>query len=188
MGRRVGLLAAAIVVALATTGGVALADNVRGDASGNRLTGTAGKDNISGAGGDDDIFGRGGQDRLFGDAGSDDVSGGDGRDRLQGGTGQDDLFGQQGNDFVNAIDLQPNDLVDCGQGDMDVAGIDAFGIFIPVEQTDEVAPNCELLYVGIPFGPVSQESRAGSGPDLSSIDTRAEAEQAEADGLLRQIR
>lgn len=177
MGRRAGLLAAAIMMALATTGGVALADNVQGDASGNRLTGTAGKDNISGAGGGDDIFGRDGQDRLFGDAGNDDVSGGDGRDRLQGGTGQDALFGQQG-----------NDLVDCGQGDMDVAGIDAFGIFIPVEATDEVAPNCELLYVGIPFGPVSQESRAGSGPDLSSFDARAEAEQAEADGLLRQIR
>jgi Ca2+-binding RTX toxin-like protein len=188
MGRRMGLLAAAIMLAVATMGGVALADNVRGDGSGNRLTGTDGKDNISGAGGGDNIFGRGGQDRLFGDAGNDDVSGGDGRDRLQGGTGQDDLFGQQGNDFVNAIDLQPNDLVDCGQGDMDVAGIDAFGIFIPVDETDEVAPNCELLYVGIALGPVSLESRDGSGPNLSSIDTRAEAEQAEADGLLRQIR
>jgi hypothetical protein len=188
MGRRVGLLAAAVMLALVTAGGVALADNVRGDSSGNRLVGTDGKDNIFGNGGNDDILGKGGLDRLFGDAGNDDVSGGPQGDRIQGGTGQDDLFGQQGNDFVNAIDLQTNDSVDCGEGDFDVAGIDG-GFF--QEDTDEVAPNCELLYVRVPIGPgvpLSTEARGGDGPDLSSIDTRQETERAEAEGLLTQIR
>jgi len=140
MGRRVGLLPAAMMLALVTAGGSALALNVRGDSSGNRLVGTDGKDNISGNGGNDDIFGKGARDRLFGDAGNDDVSGGAQGDRIQGGTGQDDLFGQQGNDFVNAIDLQTNDSVDCGQGDFDVAGIDD-GFIGGSEDADEVAPN-----------------------------------------------
>jgi hypothetical protein len=71
---------------------------------------------------------------------------------------------------------------------VEVAGIDALGIFVPVDETDEVAPNRESLYVGIVFGPVSLGSRGGPGPEPSSIDTRAEAEQAEAGGLLRKIR
>ena len=82
------------VVLAATTGGVALADNIDGNGAGNRLVGTDGKDTISGAGGADDIFGKGGQDRLFGDSGNDDIYGGEQGDRLQAGTGQDDLFGQ----------------------------------------------------------------------------------------------
>ena len=191
MGRRVTVLAVAAMLALVAAGGAALADNVRGDGAGNRLVGTDGKDNISGAGGADDIFGKGGQDRLFGDAGNDDVYGGDKGDRIQGGTGQDDLFGQTGNDFVNAIDLQPNDRVDCGEGEFDIAGIDDFTIFSPFEMADEVAPNCEVLYVGVPTGnggPASKGTPSDSGTNLSAIDTRAEAEQAAADGLLRQIR
>lgn len=75
-----------------------------------------------------------------------------------------------------------------------MAGIDDFSIFIPVAGADFVAPNCEVLYVGVPMdnggttGPVGAASREQSGADLSAIDTRAEAERAEADGLLRQIR
>ncbi len=193
MGRRAVVLAVVAVLALVASSGAALADNIQGNGGNNRLVGTDGKDNISGAGGGDDIFGKGGQDRLFGDSGNDDVSGGDQGDRIQGGTGQDDLFGRAGNDFVNAIDLQPNDRVDCGEGEFDIAGIDDFSFFFPVEEADEVAPNCEVLYVGTfdfggTIGPVGAESRDDSGTDLSAIDTRAEAEQAEADGLLRQIR
>jgi Ca2+-binding RTX toxin-like protein len=185
VGRKAVVLAVAAVLALATTGGVALADNIDGNGAGNRLVGTDGKDTISGAGGADDIFGKGGRDRLFGDSGNDDVYGGEQGDRLQVGTGQDDLFGQGGNDFVNAIDGQTNDRVDCGPGDDDIAGIDDFS-FIPDGGADMVAPNCESLYVGVPGG--GSAAQGGAGPDLSSIDTRAEAEQAEADGLLRQIR
>jgi len=178
------------MLALVMAGGAALAENVRGDSSNDRLVGTDGKDNISGNGGNDDIFGKGGLDRLFGDAGNDDISGGAQGDRIQGGTGQDDLFGQQGNDFVNAIDLQTNDSVDCGEGDFDVAGIDG-GFIGENGDADEVAPNCELLYVGVPIGPgvpLGTGARGGDGQDLSSIDTRREAEQAESQGLLRQIR
>ena len=179
------VLALAATLALVVAGGTALADNMQGDAGGNRLVGTDGRDNISGAGGADDISGKGGQDRLFGDSGNDDVYGGDQGDRLQAGMGQDDLFGQQGNDFVNAIDLQTNDRVDCGPGDDDIAGIDDL-FFVPDGGADLVAPNCEQSYVGVPGGIPSAQN--GAGPDLSSIDTRAEAEQAEVDGLLRQIR
>ena len=178
------VLAVAAALALVTASGIALADNMQGNGSANRLAGTDGKDNISGGGGSDHIFGKGGQDRLLGDSGNDRVYGGTQDDRLQGGMGQDRIFGQQGNDFVNAVDLQTNDFVDCGEGDSDVAGIDGF---IFSEDADEVSSNCELLYVGVPVfeGPAAQSA---SGTDLSAIDTLREAEQAEADGLLRQIR
>lgn len=183
MGRRVTVLAVTAMLAMVAASGVALADNVVGDGAGNRLVGTDGKDNISGAGGADDILGKGGQDRLFGDAGNDDVSGGDRGDRLQAGTGQDDLFGQSGNDFLNAIDGQINDSVDCGEGENDVAGIDGFFF---TQDSDDVSPNCEDLYLAIPGG-VGVRSGAPA-TDLSSVDTVEEAERAEADGLLRQIR
>jgi Ca2+-binding RTX toxin-like protein len=183
VGRRAVVLAVAAVLALVVASGAALADNIQGAAGGNRLVGTDGRDNISGAGGADDISGKGGRDRLFGDAGNDDVFGGDQGDRLQAGTGQDDLFGQQGNDFVNAIDGQFNDSVDCGEGENDVAAVD--GVIFGGDG-DEFAPNCERLYFGVPGG--VSTARGAAGTDLSTIDTLEEAERAEAEGLLRQIR
>ena len=102
-------------------------------------------------------------------------------DRLQGGLGQDKLFGQEGNDFANAIDGQTNDFVDCGRGAKDVAAID-----VTENDFDNFARNCERVYIGV--GPFPLRSAAHSGTDLSSIDTLEEAEQAEADGLLKQIR
>ena len=111
------------VLALVATSGAALADGIQGNGGDNRLIGTNDKDNISG---DDDISGKGNRDRLFGDARADDVHGGNGGDRIQGGLAGDDLFGQTGNDFVNAIDGQTNDFVDCGEGEFDIAGIDGF--------------------------------------------------------------
>lgn len=183
--RRTILLLAAIVVSLMVASGLALADDIQGDGGNNRLVGTNGKDTISGAGGNDDIFGKGAQDRLFGDAGNDDVSGGGRGDRLQGGLGKDQLFGQKGNDFANAIDGQTNDFVDCGLGNRDVAGIDIKGEF---EDIDRFARNCERVYVGFGPFPLSRTATAESGTDLSSIDTLQEAEQAEADGLLKQIK
>ena len=185
MGQRVTVLAVATALALVAAGGTALADSLRGDAAGNRLVGTEGRDNISGAGGGDHVFGKGSQDRLFGDSGGDDVHGGDGRDRLQGSLGQDDLYGQAGNDFVNAIDGQVNDSVDCGEGENDVAGIDGFFFG---QDSDQIAENCENLYLAIPGGVGVQVGGEGATTDLSYIDTVEEAEQAEADGLLSQIR
>jgi Ca2+-binding RTX toxin-like protein len=186
MGRRALVLAVAAVLALVAASGVALADNIHGNGGDNRLVGTDGRDTISGGSGYDDIYGKDRQDRLFGDTGKDDVYGGDRGDRLQGGLGADDLFGQAGNDFVNAIDGQTNDRVDCGEGENDIAGIDDFTIFDPSGEADEVAPNCENLYLAIPGG----VGVRGGAPatDLSSVDTVEEAERAEADGLLRQIR
>ena len=184
--RRVMLLAAAMAFALAMVSGAALADNIQGNGGNNRLVGTNGKDTISGSGGNDDIFGKGGQDRLFGDAGNDDVYGGGKGDRLQGGLGRDDLFGQQGNDFANAIDGQVNDRVNCGRGANDIAGIDDFDFAFGSGGADQVAQNCEFLYVPVPiFDP---NARAASSSDLSAIDTVEEAEAAEAEGLLKQIR
>ena len=186
--RRAMLLAAAMAFALAMAGGVALADNIEGNGGNNRLVGTNGKDTISGAGSNDDIFGKGGQDRLYGDSGNDDVSGGGEADWLQGGLGDDDLFGQGGNDFANAIDGQTNDRVDCGKGAEDVAGIDApTGALDP---SDPFADNCEFLYFAVGPVPIKPEGAraASSGTDLSAIDTREEAEAAEAEGLLEQIR
>lgn len=187
MGRRAAVLAVAAVLALVTMSGVALADNMQGNGGNNRLVGTNGKDTISGGGGNDNVFGRGGQDRLLGDAGNDDVYGGKGDDRLQSGLGQDELFGQQGNDFVNVIDGQPNDFVDCGSGEFDVAGVDAF-FFGEDSESDEISPNCDAIYAGVPIWWMVGTERSGPGMDLSAIDTLKEAEQAEADGLLKQIR
>ena len=183
MGRRTVVLAVAAVLALVATSGTALAANIQGNGGDNRLVGTDGRDTISGGSGYDDIFGKGRQDRLFGDTGRDDVHGGDGRDRLQGGLGQDELYGQAGNDFVNAIDGQVNDFVDCGEGENDVAGIDGFFFG---QDSDQIAENCENLYLAIPGGVGVQVG--GDTADLSYIDTVEEAEKAEADGLLRQIR
>ena len=157
--------------------------------SGEALVGTTGKDAISGGGGDDSIFGRGGADRLFGDSGADDVHGGKGNDRLQTGLGTDALFGNTGTDFVNAIDEQTNDFVDCGEGEGDVAGIDFAGFLGPIEDADTIGSGCEAVYIAIgPFGPAGAEAQSNSGTDLSAIDTVKEAEQAEAEGLLKQIR
>ena len=183
--RRVMLLAAAMAFALAMVSGAALADNIEGDGGNDRLVGTNGKDTISGAGGNDDIFGKGGSDRLFGDSGNDDVYGGGKSDTLQGGLGKDELFGQEGFDIANALDGQANDRVNCGRG-FDVAAIDDFEIAFqdPGAPADQVSQNCEVLYVGVVIG----NQAAASSVDLSAIDTREEAEAAEADGLLKQIK
>ena len=159
--RRTVLLLAVMALAMVAASGVALANNIEGNGADNRLVGTNGKDTISG-GGDDDVFGRGGADRLFGDA---------------------------GDDFANAIDGQTNDRIDCGPGAGDVAGVDLMAGIV-----DRFSASCEFVYYGgtrppspppPPFAPTAQ---GGSDTDLSAIDTRAEAEQAEADGFLMQIR
>ena len=187
--RRTALLVAVMALAVVAASGVALANNIEGNGANNRLVGTNGKDSISGGGGADSIFGRGGSDRLFGDSGNDDVHGGKGDDRLQVGLGQDDLFGDAGDDFANAIDGQTNDRVDCGPGVEDVAGVDLLAGVV-----DRFSANCEFVYYGStrppspPPPPFGATARGESGTDLSAIDTHAEAEQAEADGLLRQIR
>jgi hypothetical protein len=187
--RRASLLLAVLALALVVASGVALAATINGNEGNNRLVGTKGKDNISGGGGNDDIFGKGGRDRLFGDSGNDAVLGGSKGDRFQGGLGQDRLFGQGGNDFANAIDKQINDRINCGTGNRDVAGFDDRDNRFGNGNEDQVAQNCELWYVA--FGGVIRAAATGTSDseiDLSRIDTIEEAEAAEADGLLKQIR
>jgi hypothetical protein len=183
--RRVMLLVALVALAMVVASGVALADTINGGGGNNHLVGTNGKDNISSGSGSDDIFGKGAEDRLFGDSGNDDVYGGDQGDRLQGGLGRDDLFGQRGNDFVNAIDGQANDSVDCGKGANDVAGVD--DLFQVGGGADNVSEDCETLYIPILTCPCPDARSSGTGADLSEISSVKEAEKALDDGLLRKV-
>lgn len=186
MRRRAAMLAALVTLAMVAASGVALADSISGNASNERLAGTNGKDHISGAGGNDDLFGKGGADRLFGDGGNDDVFGGDRGDALQGGLGADDLFGQKGRDFVNAIDGQANDSVDCGPG-FDVAGFDDLSQ-VNRGADDVDLESCEIVYVPVIGGfPTSQSLESGSQTALRNITTVEQAEQAVDDGLLRKV-
>jgi hypothetical protein len=178
------LLVALVTLAMVAASGVALADNISGGSGNNHLVGTDGKDNISGAGGNDDIYGKGDDDRLFGDSDDDNVFGGKGGDALQSGLGKDDLFGQRGRDFVNAIDGQANDSVDCGRGE-DLAGIDMLSQVGGGD--DDVSEDCETLYVPILTCPCPDARSAGTRADLSNITSVKEAEQAVDDGLLRKV-
>jgi Ca2+-binding RTX toxin-like protein len=188
--RRVILLVVVMAATLVVASGLALADIIVGDGGDNHLVGTNGNDDISGAAGNDDIFGLGGQDRLFGDSGHDEVRGGNGADRLHAGLGNDRLLGQDGKDFANAIDKQVNDVVICGPGKQDVAGFDDRDDLFGSGNEDRVSESCEFWYVafGGVIGPVSSARASDSAIDLSSIDTHEEAEQAEAAGLLKQVK
>jgi hypothetical protein len=183
MRRRATMLVAMVALAMVVGSGVALADSIAGDGGNNRLVGTPGKDVISGAGGNDDISGKRADDRLLGDAGNDDVFGGSGDDRLQAGVGEDDLSGQRGSDFVNAIDFQANDTVDCGRGN-DLAGID---VLSQVGGGDDTfSENCEAIY--FPIICTCPEARSSETvADLSNITSVKEAEQAVDDGLLKKF-
>jgi hypothetical protein len=187
MRRRTAMLVAAVLAALVAASGAALAENIAGGNGNNHLVGTGDRDVISGAGGNDDIYGRGDQDRLFGDTGDDDVFGGKAGDRLQSGLGQDDLFGQGGNDFANAIDGVPNDTVDCGGGNNDIAGID--DLFQVGAGADNVSQDCETLYVAFLTCPCPNAQRlsADAVARLSEITTLKEAERAVEAGILKKI-
>jgi hypothetical protein len=185
MRARTMTVAATMLVAMVVASGAALAESIAGGDGDNRLVGTNGEDNISGAGGNDDILGKGDFDRLFGDAGDDDVFGGKGGDALQSGLGTDDLFGQRGNDFVNAIDGQANDSVDCGQGANDLAGID--DLFQLGGGADNVSEDCETLYVAFLTCPCPGARSSGTVADLSGISSVKEAERAVEAGLLKKV-
>ena len=183
MYRKATLLVAMVAMALVVGSGVALADNISGDGGNNHLVGTGGKDSIAGAGGNDDIYGKGNDDRLFGDGGNDDVFGGKGDDRLQAGMGEDDLSGQKGSDFVNAIDFQANDTVDCGQGN-DLAGIDVLSQV--GRGDDKFSDNCEAIYFPI-ICTCPEDRSSGTLADLSKITSLKEAERAVDAGLLKKV-
>jgi Ca2+-binding RTX toxin-like protein len=108
--RRVGLVLAAMALALLLASGVALAVNKVGTDGRNFLKGTNGDDNLLGKGGNDLIFGLVGDDNLLGGSGKDlvfggtlerslggskNVAGGDGNDGVLGGKGSDKVMGEK---------------------------------------------------------------------------------------------
>jgi len=114
--------------------GSSWADQLWGNAIGNRLEGRAGNDSIWGAGGDDTLFGGSGNDVIYGGVGHDDIEGGSGKSTLYGDVGNDSLsgggtgsslYGGDGNDVITgsgsaAGDLfggRGNDLINAGAGD-----------------------------------------------------------------------
>lgn len=180
--RRVLFLLLAMVVALSVGSGLALAKNIDGGGSNDRLVGDNGRDAISGGGGNDHIFGKGGRDRLSGDSGGDEVHGNEGPDSLFGDNGRDYLFGNAGNDFHNVFDEQPNDRVNCGPGNADTAITD---IDFAGDRIDRFV-NCETIYLPIPISPCEEICPVSTGQraDLSTLG-REDLKQAVEDGLLK---
>jgi hypothetical protein len=123
------------------TGGVC--EGTRGD---DLIRGTRGADMIIAKGGTDGVNGRGGTDSVLGGPGSDDpgsspsghnpsyhLEGGPGHDHVHGGAGDDSvtdeygpangypsdsdvLFGGRADDFLNGLDGDNRDYLDCGPG------------------------------------------------------------------------
>jgi Ca2+-binding RTX toxin-like protein len=138
------LMTAAVAIAQAKincTGGVC-----EGTQADNLMRGTRGADMIIAKGGTDGVNGRGGSDSVLGGPGSDDpgsspsghnpsyhLEGGPGHDHVHGGAGEDSvtdeygpangypsdtdvLFGGRADDFLNGLDGDNRDYLDCGPG------------------------------------------------------------------------
>jgi hypothetical protein len=88
---------------LVIVSGVALAATITGTNAGEILNGDPGgqqsDDQIAGGGGSDELKGKDGNDDLFGDFG-----------------GNEKLNGGKGDDFLNAANQTPGDLLDPGEG------------------------------------------------------------------------
>jgi hemolysin type calcium-binding protein len=118
--RRVGMLLAAMALALLLTSGVAWAVNEVGTNGPDTLRGTDRADNLLGRGGNDTLFGLGGRDNLSGGPGKDWVLGGSerraggGDKNLEGGSGNDGVLGGRGSD--NMVGGAGNDLLDGFRG------------------------------------------------------------------------
>lgn len=120
MRRRTVLLLAAMLVALAVAGGVALAATIDGTAGDDSIRGTRGPDTIDGRGGDDTIRGFRGADSLAGSSGDDAISAGP-RDE----TAMDTVSGGSGDDLIVARNVPAaKDVIDCGRG-LDTAVVDS---------------------------------------------------------------
>ena len=104
---RIGLIAAAAMIAVFATSMIAEARVFTGSGKANRVKGTKKADTIRLRSGNDSANGRGGGDRIFGGAG---------RDRLLGGKGRDRLSGGGGNDTLNSVDKRKDALVSGGAG------------------------------------------------------------------------
>jgi hypothetical protein len=142
-GIRRGIVAAAIVTALALPAGVLAAtiqgtpgnDILLGTSAADTISGLAGNDLLYGAGGADVLDGDGGTDALFGGSGGDTLAGGADADALVGGPGADALDGGAGDDAIFAAGDRTPDTVACGDGN-DRAW---------VGPTDVVDSSCEII-------------------------------------------
>jgi Ca2+-binding RTX toxin-like protein len=175
--RRVILLLTVMAVTVVLTSGVALAVNKVGTNGPDTHKGTNGDDNLEGRGGNDDLFGLSGSDNLLGGPGKDNVLGGDerrasrgdknlvggpGNDRVAGGRGSDNIVGEEGNDLLIDGTLREfsKDSLSGGAGDDVIPAINspAFGDVVTcgggfdrvlADRKDEVAPDCERVFVGL---------------------------------------
>jgi hypothetical protein len=145
-----------------TLRGTNRADNLLGKGGNDRIFSLAGKDNLIGgrgrdfmlggtprlaSGGDKNLAGGPGNDGVGGGLGSDNVSGGEGNDLLVGGPGlepreapNDKLSGADGNDVFDVLNKPAaKDVALCGDG------LDR----VLADRKDEVAPDCEKVFVGL---------------------------------------
>jgi Ca2+-binding RTX toxin-like protein len=130
--RRAVVTVALALLMAAALAGAAWAATFVGTAGPDELIGTRNTDTIYGLNGFDDISGKPGDDELYGGKGEDSLHGGKGADYLVGGSKLDTFFGGNGNDFIDAADGGPDDVL-CGTGKGDRAAVDeedhAFGVF-----------------------------------------------------------
>lgn len=130
-------------------------ERCNGSSGNDRITGSSRADKIYAFAGSDLVDARGGQDVVLGGADNDDpnagggLEGGAGNDTVRGQKGNDTvqdeprgdvdrLFGNEGNDFVDGLDGDQRDVLDCGSG-RDVYQAD---------RRDEVRRNCEREFSG----------------------------------------
>jgi len=110
--RRGTLLLVAMMVALLTVSGVALAVRINGTNGPDRLIGTNGQDQLIGMGGNDYIDGGYGSDRLVGGPGVDTIFDGPRKEQSF-----DAIYAGGGNDSINTTNIPPrHDYIDCGYG------------------------------------------------------------------------
>jgi Ca2+-binding RTX toxin-like protein len=185
--RRVGMLLAAMALALLLASGVAWAVNEVGTNGPNTLRGTDRADNLSGRGGNDVLFGLGGSDNLLGGAGKDSVLGGGeriggGDKNLAGGPGNDAVIAGRGSD--NASGGRGNDLMI--DGNLRESSHDHFsgGAGNDVFFVNHVPPFQDIVSCGRGFDRVLADRKDVVDPDCERVrvvrGSRAEVIRQEA--------
>lgn len=120
---------------------------IRGNARANTLHGTKHADVLYGRGGNDTLYGLAGNDTLYGGAGNDHLYGGAGNDHLYGGPGNDVLDGGPGRDVIS-----------CGAG-RDV---------VRVDESDRVAPDCEVVIEPRSIAPATPTTTSKAPPPTTT--------------------
>jgi hypothetical protein len=105
----------------------------RGGPGNDTLVGGYALDRLDGGESEDRIYGASGDDLLEGGRGNDLLRGEGGKDSIFGQLGRDTMFGGDGDDFIDAVDRVPNEIVDCGPGINDMASADAGDVVVNCE-------------------------------------------------------